>query len=112
MRIPKGLVRCEVCGEYRGRVSGRDLYWNTRGLDPNDELDRIEFEMRLDLALDDYTVTCLCDGIPCPRCLVNKIHRPISNSYDPATNEIGHWSYLTAAMPCPECRAKEKWGTG
>lgn len=108
MRIPLGLEQCPVCGEYRGTVSGRDLNWNLEGLDESDELDRIVIEMRLEDMGSEFTVTCLCDGIPCPRCHVNKIHRPISNSYDPETNEIGHWAYFTAMMPCPACRAKER----
>ena len=51
-------------------------------------------------------VSCLCDGILCPKCKKNKIHRPISNSYDEKDNDIVHHPYFTGMMGCSECREK------
>jgi hypothetical protein len=54
------------------------------------------------------TATCLCVGILCMRCKKNKIHRPISNTYDPETNTIEHWFWLSGMVPCRECKEKER----
>ena len=50
------------------------------------------------------TVSCLCDGILCSKCKKNKIHRPISNYYDPKENRIWHVPYFGGMIPCAECR--------
>lgn len=73
-KIPEGLFKCKTCGEYKGKVKPKNL-----------------------------KVKCLCDGILCSRCKKNKIHRPISNSYDPKTNEIFHHPWFTGWMVCSEC---------
>ncbi len=92
--IPPGLTRCPVCGEYRGSILVRYLDWN----EPPDasELD------------EEIDVTCLCEGILCRRCEKNKIHRPISNSYDPETGTIRHHPWFSYLKPCNECRSGEK----
>ncbi len=53
-------------------------------------------------------VTCLCEGILCRRCEKNRIHRPISNSYDPETNTIRHHPWFSYLKPCNACRSGEK----
>jgi hypothetical protein len=93
--IPQGLVKCPVCGEYRGNVRAGDLNWGLSvGIDP---------EKRIG-------VSCLCTGILCGRCGKNKIHRPCSNSYEEDGNCIGHWPYFSGMMPCAECRRKADKG--
>ncbi|HEY4513563.1 MAG TPA: hypothetical protein VJH06_03565 [Candidatus Paceibacterota bacterium] len=82
-KIPEGLIKCGACGEYKGKVI------------EDDEEGYIG-------------VSCLCDGIPCPKCKINKIHRPISNSYDEINNSIGHWPYFSGMMPCNECKNIKK----
>ena len=94
MSVPNGLSRCPVCGEYKGSARAGDLNWNFPPLAPDPE--------------SSIKVTCLCDGILCRRCKRNKIHRPISNSYSPASNSIGHWPYFSGLLPCDECREKEE----
>lgn len=79
-KIPKGLFKCKKCGEYKGAVTEEG---------------------------EDVMVSCLCDGILCPKCKKNKIHRPISNSYDPETNDIVHYPYFSGMMGCGECRKSQ-----
>lgn len=81
-KIPEGLIKCGACGEYKGKV-----------IEDNEE----EF----------ISVSCICDGILCSGCKKNKIHRPISNSYDEKNNDIGHWPWFTGMMPCDECKYKK-----
>jgi|SRR3989344_2021737 len=94
--VPKGLYKCEKCGEYKGSVMEKDLNWddsfNKAGVEKSEK---------------HLTVSCLCDGILCPICKKNKIHRPISNSYDPETNQIWHHPYFTGMMGCGKCREKK-----
>lgn len=78
--IPPGFTHCATCGEFTGSTPGRD---------------------------GDIRVRCLCEGIPCPRCKINKIHRPISNSYDAETDTIEHWPYFSGMVPCQECKERE-----
>lgn len=90
--IPAGFTRCATCGEFTGTTSARNLCWNDGG------------------ALDhpaEIRVRCLCEGIPCERCKINKIHRPVSNSYDPKTNSIEHWPYFSGMIPCGECKERK-----
>ena len=82
IKIPKGLYKCEKCGEYRGEVKEKGKEY--------------------------LTVSCLCDGILCPKCKKNKIHRPISNSYDERGNDILHHPYFTGMTDCGECGEKKK----
>lgn len=95
-KIPEGLVKCEVCGEYRGRIMSKDLNWS-------DSFDKENKEKS-----DEYLgVSCLCDGVLCRRCKTNKVHRPISNSYDEKSNSVSHWPYFAGMMPCIECKKYE-----
>jgi len=91
--IPPGFERCPVCGEFNGTTKAKYLNWE--GLPPDDLEETI-------------TVSCLCKGILCRRCKKNKIHRPISNSYEEDSNTIDHWPSFSGMIPCSECRAKEK----
>lgn len=83
----KGLNKCKVCGEYKGKVKAKDLHWNGP-VDANEII----------------SVSCLCDGIICPRCKKNKIHRPISNSYAEETNEVWHHPWFMGQAGCDKCR--------
>lgn len=91
--IPDGLAQCADCGEFRGEVRLREL---SNQLSPADDPEEI------------IRITCLCQGIPCPKCKVQKIHRPISNSYDPETNTFSHWPYFSGMMPCALCRREQR----
>lgn len=94
-KIPEGLYRCDKCGEYKGKVKAKDLNWDYY-------FDREKMEKSEEI----LSASCLCDGILCPKCKKNKIHRPISNSYDPETNTIEHWPYFTGMMGCRKCEEK------
>jgi hypothetical protein len=98
--IPPGFSRCPQCGEFNGHTLAKHLNW--------------PFSMIIPPPSPDETigVSCLCKGIPCRRCGKNKVHRPISNSYEEDTNTIGHWPYFTVMVPCRDCRAKEKQSKG
>jgi len=74
--IRKGLTKCLICGEYKGKVNK-------------------------------VSVSCLCDGIICPKCHINKMHRPISNYYDEKTNKIWHSPWFMGQAGCSECRNKK-----
>lgn len=89
-KIPEGLIRCEVCGEYKGKTKSKYLNWNTPRIGDAEE--------------EQIGVSCLCDGISCSKCKKNKIHRPISNSYNEIDNSIGHWPSFSGMMPCYECK--------
>ena len=82
-KIPKGLHKCEECGEYNGEAK-----------------ERVEKSEKY------LTVFCLCDGILCPRCKKKMMHRPISNSYNPKDGDIVHHPYFTGMMGCGKCREK------
>jgi len=95
--VPKGLHKCEQCGEYKGEVMEKDLNWEG------------SFHKERAEKSEEYLgVSCLCDGILCSKCKKNKIHRPISNSYDPESNTIGHWPSFSGMRPCDECKEKIK----
>jgi hypothetical protein len=93
--VPAGLKRCPVCREYRGSVRAGDLSWEC---DP--QLIPKPNEM--------LTASCLCEGILCGRCKTNRIHRPISNVYDPESNTIGHVPWFSGMKPCNECSKRKK----
>jgi len=84
--IPPSLVRCDACGDYRGTAKWKELDHPARssGTDPEEIV----------------TFSCLCQGIVCPRCKKNRIYRPISNAYDPATNQFWHMPWLIAIGGC------------
>jgi hypothetical protein len=86
--LPSGYVQCDVCGEFNGRTDPKNLSWGDR-YRPAGQI----------------SVTCLCHGIPCPRCKKTLIHRPVSNTYYPDVNEVWHWPYFAGLGGCTECRA-------
>lgn len=92
-KLPGSIAKCEVCGEYRGEAKKKDINFTVpfRGEEGEQYI----------------SVSCFCDGISCPKCKKNKIHRPISNSYDPESNEIWHRPYFSGMRVCDECE-KEK----
>lgn len=97
-KIPEGFHKCEVCDEYTGKTKMKNLNWENC----------FDFEREEREKSEEYiSVSCLCEGIICKACGKNKIHRPISNSYEEETNSIGHWSYLSGMRPCDECRSKK-----
>ena len=59
IKIPKGLYKCEKCGEYKGGVKDKAAGKSEKYL----------------------TVLCLCDGILCPKCKKNKIHGNLLNKW-------------------------------
>lgn len=85
--VPPGLSRCPVCNEYRGTIDLDDESPHSRRKG------------------DFLTVQCICDGIICPRCKKNRIHRPISNVWS-ERGGFGHIPYLAAMGPCRECHTK------
>lgn len=88
--IPGSLVKCAVCGEYRGTAKMKELNWNSL--------------LEEDRGDDIVAFSCLCQGILCPRCKRNRIHRPISNTYSPETNSLMHYPYFSGIVGCAECR--------
>jgi hypothetical protein len=95
--IPDGYLQCNVCGEFNGSTDSRNLTW-PEGHPAAGQVRQV-------------SVTCLCHGIPCPRCKTRLIHRPISNTFYPESNSIGHTPYFGGMIPCAECRTKERDGT-
>lgn len=91
-KIPKGLHKCQRCGEYKGQGREKDLF----------PPDRLGYETKGGLGY--FEVSCLCDGILCPKCKKNKIHRPISNYYDEESNSIWHVPHFVGQFGCAKCR--------
>lgn len=87
--VPPGLSRCPVCNEYRGTLGIDDESPHSRGKG------------------DFLSVQCICDGILCRCCKVNRIHRPISNVWT-ERGGFGHVPYFAAWGSCKECRAKKE----
>ena len=83
--IPQGYVQCEVCGEFNGTTDARNLSRCPRNAQVG--------------------MTCLCHGIPCPRCKTRLIHRPISNTYYRESNSMEHVPSFSGMIPCTACRA-------
>jgi len=94
--VPKGLYRCEKCGEYKGVVKAKDLDWDYY-------FDKPAMEEKE----EDIIASCLCDGILCPKCKKNKVRRPISNHYDIESNTIDHSPWFMGMMGCGECRKRK-----
>jgi hypothetical protein len=86
-QLPPGFVQCGVCGEFNGSTDAKNLSSGNR-CRPSGRI----------------SVTCLCHGIPCPRCKTRLIHRPITNTYYPDVNEVWHWPYFAGLAGCTECR--------
>lgn len=93
-RIPEGLEQCPVCGEYNGSTLARNLNWEDSAFPPEPD-ERIG-------------VSCRCKGPLCKQCGQRRIHRPISNSYEPKSNSIGHQPWFMGMFPCSVCRALNK----
>ena len=93
--LEKHMNKCEKCGEYKGAIKSKDLNWDGTFL--KEEAEKSE---------EYIGVSCLCDGILCSKCKINKIYRPISNSYDAESNRIEHWPWFSGMRPCYECRKK------
>jgi hypothetical protein len=112
--IPPGFQRCPQCGEFNGRTEARHLSWElpadpldtpSPATDVWDWMQDQKSEIASTIDPDQIiSVTCLCRGIPCRRCGVVTVHKPGSNSYDPETNTVSHWSGMSGMMPCASCR--------
>lgn len=88
--IPRGLVRCEACHEYRSAVRNEDL--------------RSASQMEEAVV----AVLCICDGIPCRKCEAGRIRRPISNYWSEAKGALIHCPWFTAQAPCDRCLAEQQ----
>lgn len=112
IRIPEGIQQCATCGEYRGRCKARDLHhgYSTEdlaGIPPR--YAKAISEGSENMRPPDekiIEVSCLCDGIVCPQCKKGRMHRPISNTYDPVRNEVWHFPHLYYLRGCDACAAK------
>ena len=88
-KVPKGLNKCKICGEYKGEVKAKYLNWfDSSDIDPNEVI----------------IISCLCDGIICPKCHITKMHRPISNKYNEETNSMSHIPWFMGQAGCGKCR--------
>ena len=87
--VPPGLSRCPVCNQYRGTIGIVDdsIHSRKKG--------------------DSTEVQCICHGILCPRCKVNRTLRPGTNQWG-ERGGFGHTSYLAVGLPCRECWAKDQ----
>lgn len=92
--VPEGLARCPVCNEYKGVMALRELP-DPHGLHQDEN------------PQTPLRVCCICDGILCPRCKINRFHRPISNVWN-ERGGFGHIPYSRAWFPCDECYAKQR----
>jgi len=91
--IPRGLTKCKICGEYKGRVQEKDL-----------ELPEKFSDYETENGLGYFDVTCICEGILCPVCKKNKIRKPNSNHYVVETNDVWHTPHnITYPTQCREC---------
>ena len=95
--VPKGLVKCKVCVEYKGSVKEKDL---PTGQGPNWFSGNPQRKIR---------VSCLCKGPLCRRCKATRVSRPISNSFNPKDGLIWHTPYFAAMfLVCDACRKIEE----
>ena len=97
MKIPKGLVKCKVCGRYKGEVKEKDLNWDGYFAQADKETSNKHL-----------SVSCLCEGILCPKCKKNRIPKPISNNYDEESNQVWHTPAFMGMAGCSECRAQHR----
>ena len=81
--VPDGLVRCSTCGDLKGRGLAPDPPTYT--------------------TMSPVTVTCLCEGLICGACEVERMHRPISNNWDDVTQKVWHSPYFMAMRRCGNC---------
>ena len=87
--VPPGLSRCPVCNQYRGTIGIDDESIHSRKKG------------------DSLEVQCICDGILCSRCKVNRILRPGTNSWG-ERGGFGHTPYFVAGLPCRACWEKDR----
>jgi len=87
--VPPGLSRCPVCNQFRGTIGIDDESVHSRKKGDSTE------------------VQCICDGILCSRCKVNRILRPGTNSWG-ELGGFGHTPYFVAGLPCRACREKDE----
>jgi len=112
IRIPEGIVQCATCGEYRGRCRKGDLKHGYSAEDlagiPARYAKVIAEGADLMRPPDEamIEVSCLCDGIVCPKCKKGRMHRPISNYYDARHNDVWHFPWFYFYRGCDECAAK------
>jgi hypothetical protein len=92
MSVPNGLVKCSVCGDYKGAVREGDLNREHPPINPNSLIE----------------VSCRCTWIVCTRCGIGKMRRPISNYYDEKDNGVWHSSFVTGWIGCESCRDKAR----
>jgi hypothetical protein len=85
MTIPEGLFTCPVCGMYRGTT----------------------IEAAGDGSGHSRKSTCVCDGVLCNRCGVNKVLRPGSNVFSESTGRWEHMPILPGLPPCWQCHLQE-----
>ena len=83
------LIHCDDCGEYKGIIYSKE--------------NSPELHKRASDKNEPMIITCLCDGIPCPKCGRIK-HRPISNYYDEEKDAMIHVAYFTGNMKCNKCK--------
>lgn len=93
--VPEGLSRCPICAEYRGVMALGYLHNFSSSI------------YRYENPSTPLTVQCICDGILCRTCNKNRIHRPLSNSWE-ERGGFGHMPYFAAMIPCKDCRAEKK----
>jgi hypothetical protein len=90
--VPQGLFRCPVCSEWRGVTKAKEVFGPDSFFEDEDPERPV-------------SISCICDGIPCPRCKRNRIYRPISNQWD-ERNGFGHNPWFMGQAPCKMCRAE------
>jgi hypothetical protein len=83
--LPPGLYRCPDCSQVRG------LAWAPAAGG----------------GLTHWRSVCICDGMTCRRCAINRIRRPISDYYNPRDGMFWHVPYFVGMAPCRECRAED-----
>jgi hypothetical protein len=79
--VPKGLTQCRDCGGWRGRC--RDDKGHVRQID------------------------CICAGPVCPDC-GERVHRPISDLYDPRDGKIWHQPYFGMMAHYSRCKGRAR----
>jgi hypothetical protein len=84
---PRGLIRCEVCGEWRGSGVAPD---------PPDGA-----------TVSTAKISCLCDGLVCGNCGQERIHRPVSDRYDEESGTVWHLPYFMGLKNCRVCGARD-----
>jgi hypothetical protein len=96
-RIPPGLVRCDVCGDYQGTTFEKYLARNPDAPDdPFYDPDRA------------VSAQCRCQGPLCKYCGVNRIHRPMSSHYHEDINMILHVPAFAGGAPCDSCASRTR----